>query len=531
MKKFSWFFYLSIIFLFSACELFNLLPADDSKLVTTLVTLKDNEKGNVYLTKLNTGKNIVNGNKTGWVSHTSPRSAEEDYYSTDYFMQELNRKAGLALCDSAARSAGGDRAVANGYSPRSFKDNDNFYSFTGETNKVGIQGFLDASLKYNGSHCLVYADNNNTIFNLSDNDYKNLGQLFDRCYEKEVEVLGSPCYEQYNSNFYVACNKKIIILVSDLYGDGEGQTTPSGTVGYFYQGDLFRDDFLYKKQKTHSNQCEIFYIDALFLEKRPGLAYSTLVHEFNHMINYVVKTLTKMNDYTYINSKFICDTWFTEMLSMTTEDMFQAFLGIEDKDSPKSRIPAFGAGYNYGFKNWDKLANNQETVDFIYANTYAFGAFLARNFGGVELISEIAKNDYINEKAITEALKKYNPDIKEIDFYYALRKFTLCVINTEQDPQNGKPYYSLNKSAGNASYNSLGFKKIDIRSTITVDNKTYNIPFIYKTGFDETGKIKYDQEIDIYPYGFSTHFVGTNITSFTLTTYSDNGLEYFYNVK
>lgn len=523
MKKHSWLFCISIFFLFTACDLLLFKPVDDSKIVSTVVYLDENESGNVYLTKLNKSSRTVNGQKSGYISNTSQRSANEDtYISTDSFMQDLNRKAGLALYQAVSRSAGSERAVLSGYSERTFAYQEFFYSYVSKNNNTGVMDQISANKKYEGSHCLVYADSRNTSFNLSDTDYENLGKKFDSLYAKEVEIIGDPLYEQYNSNFYVSCNQKIIILVSDLYGDGEGQTVPSGTVGYFYQGDLFRDDFLYNRQRTHSNQCEMFYIDSLFLEKRPGLTYSTLVHEFNHMINYVVKTLKKMNNETIIKASLICDLWFTEMLSMTTEDMFQVYLGIQDKDSPKSRIQDFGIGYNYGFKDWDNLSNDNTTVDFIYANTYAFGAFLARNFGGVPLISEIAKNEYINEKSITMALKKLNPDIEEIDFNYALQKFTLCILNTEENDEGGKKYYSLNKSAGNASNSSLGFSKIDITSTITIKNKTYLVPFIYN------GELN---EMDIYPYGFSIHLVGSNLNSFTLTTWINNGIDYFYNIK
>lgn len=516
MKKHSWLFCISIFFLFTACDLLLFKPVDDSKIVSTVVYLKENEKGNVYLTKLNKNSWIVKGRKSGYVSNTT-RSADEDaYISTDSFMQDLNRKAGLALYQAASRSAGSERTVSSGYSQMTFGPRKDFYSFVSKNNKnIGIMGQVSADKKYEGTHCIVYADTENSSFNLSDAEYNNLGIKFDSFYDKEVEILGNPVYEQYNSKFYVPCNQKIIILVSDLYGDGKGQTTPSGTVGYFYQGDLFNDE-------PYSNHCEIFYIDALFLKKRSQLTYSTLVHEFNHMINYVVKTLKKMNNETSIKASLICDLWFTEMLSMTTEDMFQAYLGIPDQDSPKSRIQAFGIGYNYGFKDWDNLSNNNTTVDFIYANTYAFGAFLARNFGGVPLISEIAKNEYINEKAITMALKKLNPDIEEIDFNYALQKFTLCILNTEENDEGGKKYYSLNKSAGNASNSSLGFSKIDITSTITIKNKTYLVPFIYN------GELN---EMDIYPYGFSIHYLGENLKSFTLTTWTNNGIDYYYNVK
>ena len=96
-----------------------------------------------------------------------------------------------------------------------------------------------------------------------------------------------------------------------------------------------------------------------------------------------------MNNSNSVNDIRTCATWFTEMLAMTTEDMFQKNLDILDQDSPKNRLPYFGLGYYYGFRSWDDTK-----IDplMMYANTYAFGAFLARNFGGVDLIKNIAQN-------------------------------------------------------------------------------------------------------------------------------------------
>ena len=42
---------------------------------------------------------------------------------------------------------------------------------------------------------------------------------------------------------FVPCNNKVVILVSDLYGDAkEGQD--SGVVGYFYNADMYNQTFL-----------------------------------------------------------------------------------------------------------------------------------------------------------------------------------------------------------------------------------------------------------------------------------------------
>ena len=538
MKRFL--FILLILFLFTGCSLFNLFGGGGGDEASTTVEVQND--GDVFLVKLNVSSKTVKGSDTGYVSGTYPRSAvsEAADYDTDRFIRDLNRNANKALEDYLAdgsRSADRAAAKASGFREKDFKATEKFWSYVNKETKtdwrgnkyeVNIPDQIDAKNIFEGDHCLVYADTR--LSDSLDNECNLIGQKFEQIYSKETGIIGDPLYYTYNSDFYVPCNQKIVILVSDLFGDATPNQS-SGTVGYFYNGDLYKQSFLDNNLNTglnqtnpdyiHSNGCEIFYIDSQFLKDETNKVYSTLVHEFNHMINYVVKTLNHMTNETSAKaiSTYTSDMWFTEMLSMTTEDMFQQELGLSDNDSPKARLPFFGMGYYYGFKNWD-----DDDIDsaFIYANTYAFGAFLARNFGGVELIKEIAQNDYVNEEAITKALQKLMPNVtykdektgltKKIDFTYALRKFTMCIVNTSKNSA-----YTLNKDT--VFKNGLGFKAVDIKNTISYQGKTYTVPFTFKPN--------QDGQVDIYPYGFTVHYVGHNLSSFTFNATNTSQLEYF----
>ena len=308
-----------------------------------------------------------------------------------------------------------------------------------------------------------------------------------------------------------------------MFGDSyDGQENKGGTVGYFYSGDLFDQYYLdntegINKQngKTlssssanyiHSNGLEMFYIDSYFLSKMPETVYSTLVHEFNHMINYVIKTLGYMTtnpDATKFNN---CSTWFTEMLAMVTEDMFQNYLGIDDLSSPKGRLPYFNNFYYYGFKNWND--KNIEPL-YMYANTYGFGAFLARNFGGVDLIKEIAQNPYVDEKAITTALQTLG---KKKNFNDVLKKYASCLFHITDAEDN--TVYTFNKSAGTKA-DTLFFDAIDINQ-IKINGRTYPPKYF-----------KYNEQVDLYPYGFSVHYVGENISSFKLAGNKGESILYY----
>lgn len=542
MKRFIFILFISL--LFCGCSFFSSLFGSKDEEVEK--TVKVNSNGDVYLVKLNMSNKTIKGDNTGYVTDVSRSAADSlEYYDTDSFVRDLNKQIndGVgALFSDSSRSIGIQSSVASGYSTTSFGATETFWSYVdtktqttilGGTQEVNVPGEVTAEKKYTGTYCYIYADTKNDSgadkgISLSDDDYKALGQKFDACYALETSVIGNPLYSKYNDSLFVPCNQKIVILVSDLFGDAK-KDQQSGTVGYFYSGDLYSQTFLdntsglnygvssSSNNYIHSNECEMFYIDALFLTKMPDTVYSTLVHEFNHMINYVVKTVNYMTNKTNVNALRSCDTWFTEMLAMTTEDMFQSYLKLKDEDSPKARLPYFGFAYYYGFKSWD---DKKVEPLIMYANTYAFGAFLARNFGGVELIKQIAQNDYVNEQAITKALQTIYPnetytdektqETKPIDYTYALRKFTMCIVNTGADNS-----FSLNRGTG--FKNGLGFTPINLVMDITYDGSNYTLPLTFKK----------DAKLDLYPSGFSVHYIGTNIKSFKLNASTNEELEYY----
>lgn len=318
-----------------------------------------------------------------------------------------------------ARSA---RAAA---SYRDESDNE-FYALFDST-----QSYTDKkefALKVKGKHCRIWFWNNNPsmVSNsiLTKAEFQKLADNFDLIFEKEIQIFGSNIISNKYSNLISASeDTKIDILVYDLFGDAtEDQTT--GTLGFFYTADLFTN---YK-----GNKCEAIHVDSYFLQYdikgsenedgdivQTNMTTSTIVHEFQHLLNYCQK-----GDVSH---------WYNEMLSMCAEDIFEDLLGLKEKDTAKSR---FYQGFNtpwQGFYNWpedDKTEEGHNKVLHAYANAYAFGAYLMRNYGGVELIHNICTNKNTNEEtSITDALQAtgYASD----DFSSVLQKFgSVYILNT-----------------------------------------------------------------------------------------------------
>lgn len=261
---------------------------------------------------------------------------------------------------------------------------------------------VKATLKTTGTYCKIWYYQSSTITTDPDDSiFGELASWFDKIYTIETTLLCSNVPEyQYSNIIKVTSSTKINILVYDI-GSDYTDTQTSGTYGFFNSIDFFYSD--YEDTTATSNECEMFYVDTGFLTTKDSeenivispAMISTLVHEFQHMLGFVQKSLN------YGNSSY-GETWYTEMLSMQVEEFFAEYLGIDKTNSPLGRLPYYLSGSINGFSNWQ---SNSDDVYYNYANAYAFGAFLTRNFGGIELIRKIFNNNSLNEESIINALR------------------------------------------------------------------------------------------------------------------------------
>jgi hypothetical protein len=217
--------------------------------------------------------------------------------------------------------------------------------------------------------------------------------------------------------------KPIDIVLYDIGGDSNQVLSKGGVVGYFWGKDWYPTTSSDNNYYTYSNYGEIFYIDTVFASAKSGVMYSTLLHEFQHMIDWNVK---------YVTNGKAPKTWYNEMLSQVAEDMMSSYLtsklgsSIYDDASDgviAGRIPYFNAGYYLsGLTDW----LTGDDVYYSYAGSYAFGAYLARNYGGASLIQSIASNDTVDTSSISAALSSLN--CSESTFSAAFARFPEALI-------------------------------------------------------------------------------------------------------
>lgn len=243
-------------------------------------------------------------------------------------------------------------------------------------------------------------------------------------------------------------DQHISIVIYDIDADYIA-TQEGGTFGFFWPKDNYTQAELDAggSSSIKTNLGEIFYVDSFFTDCAPGAIYSTLAHEFQHMIHYNQKELTH---------NVSTNTWFNEMCSLLAEDFVSSSdkLNLDDASAPTSRLVDFNSVYYLlGLTTW---AEGNASV-LSYANSFAFGAYLARNYGGAELFKNMVDNDKVDGEAIEAAIAQTTGKTgKTLANLYS--EFTKALAYPETAPSN---YLNLNKA-----------------KTSTVNGVTYNLAAI-----------------------------------------------------
>jgi hypothetical protein len=320
-----------------------------------------------------------------------------------------------------------------------------------------------------------------------------------------------------------------------LYDIGGGDGEKGNILGYFHP-----KDYSSTEEYSSSNVGKYFYIDSYFAKTETDVTYSTLAHEFQHMIDYNTKNITH-----HVSPNN--NTWWSEMMSMLCEDMMQDYLGIGDKDSPKGRLTLFNM--YYPLVGLEYRTDNDWYKSLSYSTAYAFGCWLVRNYGGTSLIKEMSQSAYVDDDAILNALQACGYSITTME--ELLKRYTESLIFT--DTALGMP--SFNKTAdakiqypstGTAEY-TYPLKAVNLWDSafqwMVATSNTSSYPYNTQNGTGSyqnsngtntpitymLGPIIYNctAQIGIRPYGETLHQVGTisgsaNVT-ITLSKYGREG--------
>jgi hypothetical protein len=304
-------------------------------------------------------------------------------------------------------------------------------------------------------------------------------------YHWDTSVVGEPWGPQGYSNLVDwDANNTITILLTHLntsYGPG------GVTVGYFWSKDNFA-----ATQYSGSNQRIMFYIDSKLYSSLngsesayastnywPQIVFSTLAHEFQHMIQFYQKQVVR-------GAATGTDTWINEMCSMLMEDLVAQKLGgagprgvvTPDAGLPgngNGRIPWFNASSNAS------LAVTATGGGFgltDYAVAYAFGAWLIRNYGGPDLLKRIVQCPQTDSSAVVNAAGAFSGQAETMDRLLERWSASVILSSTTTAP----PGYRYNTggwtafSEGSQTFDLGSINFFNYSPTLTTFSTTAAIP-------------------------------------------------------
>ena len=217
--------------------------------------------------------------------------------------------------------------------------------------------------------------------------------------------------------------EEIHILMYDIGGDG---VAPS-IAGYFWgihnqlrQPD---DDLL-----QYSLERLILFMDSPLLTVSEDGFFATLAHEFQHVIHFYQKPVLR---------DAYSETWLNEQASEVAEDLIADKLMVRgprgvDGDDPtagepenrRGRLNLYNLYNDFQVTGWDGSSIN-------YSLVYAFGAYLARNYGGAALFRDIVQSDRWGVDAVEAALRAHGHDESFLDLLTNWGAANLLSDNTD----------------------------------------------------------------------------------------------------
>lgn len=303
------------------------------------------------------------------------------------------------------------------------------------------------------------------------------------------EEWGSDAQAKYGN--LIAANNEITILLTDIENDNSPN---GGTIGFFHPKDNYD-----RSSVSGSNERIMFYADAVMFANTDNNGmwqkemYSTLAHEFQHMIHFYQKSILRDTD---------DDTWINEMLSETTEDLIATKIehtgprGVDPADGSagssgniKGRYPDFNANNTLSLTSWSNTLAN-------YSEVSAFGTFLVRNYGGAKVLHDIVYNSLQHEDAVMDAVHQ-TPQGSGKTFADLLREWGIAVMLSDDDNLQDLPTYNTGDftvdSYNNSMYElgSINFFNYDPQPRLQTGSGTVAPQgnYYYKVGDNLTGII------------------------------------------
>jgi hypothetical protein len=347
-------------------------------------------------------------------------------------------------------------------------------------------------------------------------------------FEWVSDIYGDPWGPRPTGEGLIKETKVVDILLLDIQDGGE--SSGSFVAGYFNPRDNFDpagpngngwNDPTGPSNRNESNGRIMFYLDgALYATPDSGQAtwsveqdypseiVMTLAHELQHMIHFYQKFVLQTGRPT--------DTWIEEMLSTVTEDAvadklgFRGPRGVDPTSFPEGsagardiafgRLPSFVDFPERSLYNWD--SSDPQALLYDYASSFAFGSYLARNYGGAELLHEIVRNDEHDSDAVLNAVASLgSPRTMSL----LLREWAVATVLSTFSSNGGA--YELNSG----SWFDSTYAQEDYRfGSINLANYESEVERRAGGEYPAAGILAYGQDLDFGDLGLDDLAPGSN---------------------
>ena len=279
----------------------------------------------------------------------------------------------------------------------------------------GLYENTNAKLLYNGQYCEVWVENENVVNSTA---AASMGIEFDN-------VIYPLMISNFGNHTDVNQDGKIALLIFDINDGYNGYGSYVG--GYFSSRDLF--------PVINSNQMEILYIDtypSMQLsggQVDPTAAYSTIVHELQHLINYSAKGYS---------SSYAMDLWINEGMSMAAQHLYLNST-LDSRINYFNYSPAVLSGQSV--LDWSDAQSSDQRLAS-YSLSYLFMQYIKTQSGrGAAIYKEMLASPYADYRAVENIVKNYIDN--SMTFGSLMTNFRIALVANES---SGK--YGFNNESG-----------------------------------------------------------------------------------
>ena len=325
------------------------------------------------------------------------------------------------------------------------EDSNTFNSVAG-SNLTTTAAKLKKVVSANGKNLYIWVENdswtgagkkafevNQTMVDAMADSFLKAGDNND-IYEWVTKIAGGP-WGTHNNSEYISDTNDIHILLEDIDRDN---STTGGVVGYFWAANNVKASSL-----SYSNEKLMFVVDSVMFAQKdgsgweksdfwPGIVISTLAHEFQHMIHFYQKdVLNNLSNGT--------ETWLNEMASQCVEDLVANKINSDGPRGLPYNIGSAGTSISsegrlplYNMYNYTNIASwrDDEYVLTCYSASYAYGAYLMRNYGGAQFINSMIKNSGAGKDSVEKAISDMG--YGNVSFEETLRKFGVANLLSDR---------------------------------------------------------------------------------------------------